>query len=116
MSIGFDTRRMQQPGNVRGMNTPTEKHLEDLQATRKAPLEGKDASVLAHIQRLASEEHRLLEGNGLGSEESGRLAALQTELDQCWDLLRQRRALREFGGDASQAQAREADVVKRYIG
>jgi hypothetical protein len=118
MSVGFDTCRMQQPGNVRGMNTPTEKHLEDLQATRKAPssVEGKDASVLAHIQRLASEEHRLLEGNGLGSEESRRLAALQTELDQCWDLLRQRRALREFGGDASQARARDADVVKRYVG
>ena len=77
---------------------------------------GDDASVLAHIQRLASEEHRLLEGNELGPEESHRLAALQTQLDQCWDLLRQRRALREFGGDASQARAREADVVKRYIG
>jgi hypothetical protein len=41
---------------------------------------------------------------------------VQTELDQCWDLLRQRRALREFGGDPSQAHAREADVVKKYIG
>jgi len=76
----------------------------------------KDASVLAHIQRLADEEHRLLERGELGPEESRRLAALQTELDQCWDLLRQRRALREFGGDPSQARARDASVVKKYIG
>jgi hypothetical protein len=75
-----------------------------------------DASVLAHIQRLATEEHRLLERGDLGAEESRRLAALQTELDQSWDLLRQRRALREFGGDPSQATARDAAVVKRYLG
>ena len=41
-----------------------------------------DASVLAHIQRLANEEHRLLEQGELGPEENQRLAALQTELDQ----------------------------------
>ena len=76
----------------------------------------RDASVLAHIQRLASEEHGLLERGELGGEESKRLAAVQTELDQCWDLLRQRRALREFGGDPSQAHARDAGVVKKYIG
>jgi hypothetical protein len=75
-----------------------------------------DASVLAHIQGLVNEEHRLFERGELGPEESSRLSTVQTELDQCWDLLRQRRALREFGGDPSQAHAREADVVKKYIG
>ena len=75
-----------------------------------------DASVLAKIQRLADEEHGLLGRGELGPEESRRLAVLQTELDQCWDLLRQRRALREFGGDPSQARARDVDVVKKYIG
>jgi hypothetical protein len=75
-----------------------------------------DASVLAHIQRLADEEHRLLERGELEPGDSHRLAVLQTELDRYWDLLRQRRALREFGGDPSQAQPRDADVVKRYIG
>ncbi len=75
-----------------------------------------DASVLAHIRRLANEEHRLLERSEPGPEDSRRLAALQAELDQCWDLLRQRRALREFGGDPSQARARDADVVKKYLG
>ena len=80
------------------------------------PPPDKDASLLARIQRLANEEHRLLERGELGPEDSRRLAGLQTELDQCWDLLRQRRALREFGGDPSQARARNADVVKKYIG
>jgi hypothetical protein len=76
----------------------------------------KDASVLAHIQRLVSEEHQLFERGELGAEDSSRLSTVQTELDQCWDLLRQRRALREFGSDPSQAHARDADVVKKYIG
>jgi hypothetical protein len=76
-----------------------------------------DASVLEHIQRLVMEEHRLFERGELGTDDdSRRLAALQTELDQCWDLLRQRRALREYGGDPSQAHARDADVVKKYTG
>ncbi|HWM42466.1 MAG TPA: DUF2630 family protein [Burkholderiales bacterium] len=76
----------------------------------------KDASVLAHIQRLAAEEHALFERESLEDAQSKRLAALQTELDQCWDLLRQRRALREYGQDPSQAHARAPDVVKKYVG
>ena len=75
-----------------------------------------DASVLVHIQRLVAEEHKLFERAQLTPEENHRLASLQVELDQCWDLLRQRRALREFGDDPSQAHVREADVVKKYIG
>jgi hypothetical protein len=75
-----------------------------------------DASVLTHIQRLVGEEHRLFERGELSPEETHRLVALQAELDQCWDLLRQRRAKREFGDDPSQAHARPADVVKKYIG
>jgi Protein of unknown function (DUF2630) len=76
----------------------------------------KDASVLAHIQRLAAEEHALFERVPLEDAQSKRLLAIQTELDQCWDLLRQRRALREYGQDAAQAHARPAQVVKKYIG
>jgi hypothetical protein len=75
-----------------------------------------DASVLGRIQRLVDEEHRLFERPQLSDEDSRRLAAIQVELDRYWDLLRQRRALREFGGDPSQAHAREAEVVKKYIG
>ena len=75
-----------------------------------------DASVLSHIQRLVAEEHKLFDRGELTPEENQRLAAVQVELDQCWDLLRQRRALREFGSDPAQAHVRDADVVKKYIG
>jgi hypothetical protein len=77
---------------------------------------GNDPSVLAHIQRLVAEEHRLFEQGALAPEGSKRLADVQVELDQCWDLLRQRRALRETGADPSQAHARPAEVVKKYVG
>ena len=76
----------------------------------------KDASVFGHLTRLADEERRLFEQGELSHEESRRLAAIQVELDQCWDLLRQRRALREFGDDPSRARVRDADVVRKYIG
>lgn len=75
-----------------------------------------DASVFAHIQRLAAEEHALFERNSLKEREQKRLASIQVELDQCWDLLRQRRALREFGQDTAQAHVRPAEVVKKYVG
>jgi len=75
----------------------------------------KDASVLAHIEKLVGEEHKLFEKKGEHTkDEAKRLAQVQTELDQCWDLLRQRRALREFGDDPSKAKARPADVIKKY--
>lgn len=72
--------------------------------------------VLGHIQDLVAEEHRLL---GLGTPDPAdheRLAHVQVELDQCWDLLRQRRALRETGGDPERAQIRPPDIVEKYVG
>ena len=74
----------------------------------------KDASVFAHIEHLVGEEHRLFESGELSPEESKRLAQVQTELDQCWDLLRQRDARREFGQDPNKAKVRPASVVERY--
>ncbi|MBV8209966.1 MAG: DUF2630 family protein [Burkholderiaceae bacterium] len=79
-------------------------------------MEKMDSSVLAHIQRLVAEEHHLLEQRDANPDASKRLSQVQIELDQCWDLLRQRRALREFGGDPSEAQARPPDVVEKYLG
>jgi Protein of unknown function (DUF2630) len=76
----------------------------------------KDASLFGHIARLADEEHKLFEQGELSDAESRRLSAIQVELDQCWDFLRQRRALREFGEDPSRARVRDADVVKKYRG
>ncbi len=78
--------------------------------------EGKDQSVLTHIQRLVTEEHRLFEQGQLDPDKSKRLADVQVELDQCWDLLRQRRALRETGGNPAQAHVRPPEVIKKYLG
>jgi hypothetical protein len=75
-----------------------------------------DRSVLHHIGRLVEEEHRLLGHASLEAADSDRLTALQVELDQCWDLLRQRRALRETGGEPADAQVRPPEVVEKYIG
>ena len=47
---------------------------------------------------------------------TARLRALEVELDQCWDLLRQRRALRETGGDPREAHVRPPDEVEGYLG
>jgi len=78
--------------------------------------ETKESKVLSHIQRLVSEEHQLFEHPSPSTDQSKRLAELQLELDQCWDLLRQRRALRETGHKPSEAHVRPASVVKNYEG
>ena len=76
----------------------------------------KDAPVFAHIEALVAEEHRLFDHGELNDEQKHRLAQVQSELDRYWDLLRQRRALREFGRDPAEAHERDADTVKKYIG
>jgi hypothetical protein len=75
-----------------------------------------DASILQHVSALIDEEHRL-RGNGAASPiEAQRLRHVEEQLDQCWDLLRQRRAKREFGQDPSSAKVRDAGTVERYEG
>jgi hypothetical protein len=76
----------------------------------------KDASVFSHIEALVAEEHKLFERGELDAAQKKRLKEIQTELDRYWDLLRQRRALREFGDDPSKARERDADTVKKYLG
>ena len=76
-----------------------------------------DRDVLEHINQLVAEEHRLLEqgdDGGLDDTERQRLDAVQVSLDQCWDLLRQRRARREFGQDPDRAHVRPASVVEHF--
>jgi hypothetical protein len=72
-----------------------------------------DQNVLGHIERLVAEEHKLLHGEPSAADRD-RLAKINVELDRCWDLLRQRRALREFGRDPDQAETRSASVVENY--
>jgi Protein of unknown function (DUF2630) len=81
-----------------------------------------DESIAARIEGLVSEEHQLRSREQSDSDEPDRLEkdeqrlrAVEIELDRCWDLLRQRRALRESGGDPDDAQVRDAGTVERYL-
>lgn len=78
------------------------------------PRDTGDQPVLGHIKRLVEEEHKLYSQGKLGEEDRTRLANIEVELDQCWDLLRQRRARREFGQDPNNAQVRPSRVVEGY--
>jgi len=80
-----------------------------------------DESIAARIERLVSEEHELRDREQADSpnpsaleEDKERLRAVEVELDRCWDLLRQRRALRDAGSDPEQAAVRDAGTVEGY--
>jgi hypothetical protein len=73
-----------------------------------------DESVLHRIEALVSEEKALYQSGNLNDHATARLRRVEVELDQCWDLLRQRRALREFDKDPAQAAVRPASVVENY--
>jgi len=76
-----------------------------------------DQSVEDGIERLVEREHQLrghAEGHGLSDEEQAELQALEVKLDQLWDLLRRRRAMRAAGQDPRDAQLRSEDVVEHY--
>jgi PP-loop superfamily ATP-utilizing enzyme len=79
-----------------------------------------DQDIQGRIKGLIEQEHSLRQKLGAGeisSEvEHSELARLEVELDQCWDLLRQRRARREFGQDESDAQVRDSGTVENYRG
>jgi hypothetical protein len=70
-----------------------------------------DSDVFSRIKGLVDEEHQLREA---GDADASRIRQLEEELDQCWDLLRQRRAKREFDRDPGEAKARSADTVEHY--
>jgi len=78
-----------------------------------------DKEILGHIDELIQTEHELrakLAAGELNSrEEQARLRATEESLDQCWDLLRQRRARREFGENPEEAAARPASEVEGYL-
>lgn len=74
-----------------------------------------DRSILDHINELVEEEQRLREAAERPEQHADRLREIETQLDQCWDLLRQRRAKREFGEDPDAARPRDPGTVERYI-
>jgi hypothetical protein len=76
-----------------------------------------DTEILKHITELVNEEHELMnkaEGVGLDDTQNERMKALEVSLDQCWDLLRQRRARRNAGLNPDEAQVRDPGVVEHY--
>lgn len=77
-----------------------------------------DADVLGHIDQLAGEEHALWEKESRGEateEDRLRLKRIQVTLDQCWDYLNQRRALRDAHRNPDEATVRDATTVERYV-
>jgi len=75
-----------------------------------------DKTVLEHIQHLVAEEKKLYAQGTMSDAERDQLAKINVELDQCWDLLRQRRALRDFGRNPDEAEVRSAAIVENYKG
>jgi len=79
-----------------------------------------DTEVLGHIERLVGEEDALYaqaaEGSGMDDQQRRRLRDVQVHLDQCWDLLRQRQARREYGLDPDEASVRSPETVEGYTG
>jgi hypothetical protein len=76
-----------------------------------------DHDLIGRIDRLVAEEHGLrqkAEGQGLADDDKNRLESLEVALDQCWDLLRQRRALRNKGDDPDSAEVRDPGTVEGY--
>ncbi|GAA2476570.1 DUF2630 family protein [Streptomyces longisporus] len=79
-----------------------------------------DQQILARITEMVEDERKLREslasGEIDGATEQQRLGVLERELDQCWDLLRQRRAKVEFGENPDDAQVRPSSQVEGYQG
>jgi Protein of unknown function (DUF2630) len=76
-----------------------------------------DKEILHHITELVNEEHELMnlaEGTGLDDEQQSRVKALEISLDQCWDLLRQRRARRNAGLNPDEAKVRDEVIVEHF--
>jgi uncharacterized protein DUF2630 len=81
-----------------------------------------DESIANRIEKLVAEEHDLRHREESDSHDvdrletdQERLRAVEVELDRCWDLLRQRRALRDAGANPENAHVRDADTVERYL-
>ena len=75
-----------------------------------------DDSIVRRMSKLIDEEHHLYAGGAAGGQARARAKAIEIKLDQCWDLLRQRRAKREFGKNPDDAELRSPSTIERYEG
>jgi hypothetical protein len=101
-------------GRVRPLSALTRRDVGSLSVS--------DESIAARIERLVAEEHDLREREEADSTRDDaleadreRLRAVEVELDRCWDLLRQRRALRDAGADPDAARVRDSGTVEGYL-
>ncbi len=74
-----------------------------------------DSDILARITSLVDEEHGLAGDDEMPAERKQRRQEIEAQLDQCWDLLRQRQARREYGENPDEAAARSTDTVEKYL-
>ena len=77
-----------------------------------------DSELLQTIEKLVNEEHELTkqaEEGQLDDTQHARMHEIEVRLDQCWDLLRQRRARREFGLNPDESKVRDANTVEHYL-
>ena len=78
----------------------------------------RDGEILGRVDELVAEEHELrarAAGHGFAAEDRARLQSIEEQLDQCWDLLRQRRARIDAGEDPNEAHVRPASEVEGYL-
>ena len=74
-----------------------------------------EKDILGRISALVDEEHQLRSSTEHTDEQRTRMNALEADLDQCWDLLRQRRAKRQYGENPDEAQSRPESEVEGYL-
>ena len=74
-----------------------------------------EKDILNRISSLVEEEHKLREGTEHSDEQRSRINEIEAHLDQCWDLLRQRRAKRQYGEDPDEAEPRPETQVESYL-
>ena len=74
-----------------------------------------ETDILSRIHSLVEEEHKLREGRDHSQDERARIKKLEADLDQCWDLLRQRRAKRQYHENPDEAAVRPESTVENYL-
>ena len=74
-----------------------------------------ESDILSRIHSLVEEEHKLRESSDQTDEQRARMSKVEADLDQCWDLLRQRRAKRQYDENPDEAEPRPESTVESYL-
>ena len=74
-----------------------------------------ESDILSRIHALVDEEHKLREGTEHTDDERARMDRIEADLDQCWDLLRQRRAKRQYDENPDEAEVRPESTIENYL-